>query len=83
MKKIISMLLACVMALGLFAGCTTLGAADNAIGLPTENWSLEKCSVADYNALYTKLRDGSVVVDRDYETGLKNENFANVNLVLD
>ena len=44
---------------------------------------MEKFSVADYNALYAKLKDGSVVVDRDYENGLKNENFANVNLVQD
>ena len=64
-------------------GCSTLGAADDAVGLPTQTWSLEKFSVADYNALYAKLKDGSVVVDRDYENGLKNENFANVNLVQD
>ena len=64
-------------------GCSTLGAADDAVGLPTQTWSMEKFSVADYNALYAKLKDGSVVVDRDYENGLKNENFANVNLVQD
>ena len=64
-------------------GCSTLGAADDAVGLPTQTWSLEKFSMADYNALYAKLKDGSVVVDRDYENGLKNENFANVNLVQD
>ena len=63
--------------------CSTLGAADDAVGLPTQTWSLEKFSMADYNALYAKLKDGSVVVDRDYENGLKNENFANVNLIQD
>ena len=63
--------------------CSTLGAADDAVGLPTETWSLEKFSVEDYNALYAKLKDGSVVVDRDYENGLKNEAFANVTLIED
>ena len=61
-------------------GCTTLGAADDAVGLPTATWSLEKFSVEDYNKLYASLKDGSVVVDRDYENGLNNDAFANVNL---
>ncbi len=61
-------------------GCTTLGAADNAVGLPTATWSLEKFTVEEYNTLFASLKDGSVVVDRDYETGLVQENFANVTL---
>ncbi len=59
---------------------TVLGAANDAVGLPTATWSLENFSVADYEALFAALKDGSVVVDSDYENGLKNENFANVTL---
>lgn len=47
--------------------CTTLGAADNAVGLPTETWSMEKFKVADYEKLFASLKDGSVSVDKDYD----------------
>ena len=60
--------------------CTTLGAKDDAVGLPTATWSMEKFTVEQYNALFASLKDGSVVVDRNYETGLTQENFANVTL---
>ena len=59
---------------------TTLGAAADAVGLPTATWSLKNFSVADYEELFASLKDGSVVVDKDYENGLKAENFANVTL---
>ncbi len=59
---------------------TTLGAANDAVGLPTATWSLEKFTLENYEALFASLKDGSVVVDKDYEAGLKAENFANVNL---
>lgn len=60
--------------------CTTLGAKDDAVGLPTATWSMETFTVEQYNALFASLKDGSVVVDRDYEAGLVQENFANVTL---
>lgn len=44
----------------------TLGAKDNAVGLPTANWSLTKWTVDDYNAMLAKMADGSLVVDNDY-----------------
>ena len=59
---------------------TTMGATKDAVGLPTETWSLKNFTVEQYNELFAKLKDGSVVVDKDYENGLKNENFANVEL---
>lgn len=59
---------------------TTLGAANDAVGLPTATWSLEKFTLENYEALFASLKDGTVVVDKDYEAGLKAENFANVNL---
>ena len=63
-------------------GGKTLGAKEDAVGLPTATWSLTKFSVADYNALLAQLKDGTVVVDRDYETGLADEKFANVDLTI-
>ena len=44
----------------------TLGAKDNAVGLPTATWSLTKWTVDDYNAMLAKMADGSLVVDSDY-----------------
>ena len=45
---------------------TSLGVAHNSVGLPTATWSLEKYSVADYEALFAKVLDGSVTIDADY-----------------
>ena len=44
----------------------TLGAKDNAVGLPTATWSLTKWTVDNYNAMLAKMADGSLVVDNDY-----------------
>ena len=41
---------------------TSLGAADNAVGLPTASWSMTKWTVDDYNALFNKIAAGEVVV---------------------
>ena len=41
---------------------TSLGAADNAVGLPTATWSLKNWSVADYEALYAKIVAGEVAI---------------------
>ena len=60
--------------------CTTLGAAEDAVGLPTATWSMKKFSVEDYNKLFESLKNGSVVVDRDYANGLNDGAFANVKL---
>lgn len=61
---------------------TVLNATHDAVGLPVATWSLEKFSVEEYTALLNGMKDGSLVVDGDYENGLKNENFANVTLNL-
>ncbi len=61
-------------------GQSTLGAAHDAVGLPTATWSLKNFSVEDYEALFASLKDGSVVVDKAYDTGLKADAFANVKL---
>ncbi|MBQ1966711.1 MAG: BMP family ABC transporter substrate-binding protein, partial [Clostridia bacterium] len=59
---------------------TTLGAKEDAVGLPTENWKLKNFSVEAYRKLLKKLKNGEIKVDRDYEKGLKDENFSNVKL---
>ena len=45
---------------------TSLGAKDNAVGLPTATWSLTKWSVDDYNAMLKDMAEGKLVVDDDY-----------------
>ena len=49
----------------LLNGAITLGAADNAVGIPTETWSFENWTVDDYNALYEQVKSGEIVVDND------------------
>ena len=46
-------------------GAITLGAADNAVGIPTDTWSLENWTVEEYNALYEQVKSGEIVVDND------------------
>ncbi|MBQ3484179.1 MAG: BMP family ABC transporter substrate-binding protein, partial [Clostridia bacterium] len=47
---------------------TVLGANQNAVGLPTETWSMEVFTVDEYNALMASMKDGSLVVDpKDYK----------------
>ena len=45
---------------------TSLGAANDAVGLPTETWSLENWSVEEYEKLFAALKDGTLVVDPNY-----------------
>ena len=45
---------------------TSLGAKDDAVGLPTATWSMEKFSVEDYEKVLAGIKDGSVSVDADY-----------------
>ena len=42
---------------------TSLGAQENAVGLPTATWSLKNWSVKDYEALLAKIVSGEIVVD--------------------
>lgn len=45
---------------------TSLGAKDNAVGLPTETWSLKNWTVEDYNALFEQIKAGTVEISPDY-----------------
>ena len=42
---------------------TSLGAKDNAVGLPTATWSLEGWSVEEYEAMFAKMVSGEIKVD--------------------
>ena len=44
---------------------TSLGAADNAVGLPTATWSLTNWKVEDYQALYADIVAGKVAISSD------------------
>ena len=44
---------------------TSLGAKDNAVGLPTETWSLTKWSVEQYEALFADIVAGKVSISAD------------------
>ena len=59
---------------------TALGAKDDAVGLPTATWSLEKWSVDDYNALLKDIKDGKVTIDNDWNN-LKSTDNVTVNLI--
>ena len=46
---------------------TTLGANDDAVGLPTATWSMENFSVADYEDLFQKVLNGDITIDNNSE----------------
>ena len=46
--------------------CATLGAKDDAVGLPTATWSLTGWTVEEYNEMVKAMADGTLVVDSDY-----------------
>ena len=60
--------------------CATLGAKDDAVGLPTATWSLTGWSVDDYNTMVAAMADGSLVVDNDY-TKLASTDSLTLNVV--
>lgn len=49
----------------LLNGSMVLGAADDAVGIPTDTWSLENWTVEDYEALYAKVKSGEIAIDND------------------
>ncbi len=52
---------------GLQKGALVLGAADDAVGLPVDTWSLQNWSVEEYNELFEKIKSGEIVVDNNAE----------------
>ena len=47
---------------------TSLGAADNAVGLPTATWSLENWTVEEYEALFAEVAAGNVEISDELVT---------------
>ncbi len=56
---------------------TSLGAKDNAVGLPTATWMLENYTVEEYEAQLAAIKDGTLVVDN---TVLENDGVVNAGL---
>ena len=50
---------------GLQSGSLVLGAADDAVGLPVDTWSLQNWTVDEYNALFEQIKSGEIVVDNN------------------
>ena len=55
---------------------TSLGAKENAVGLPTATWSLKNWKISDYEALLAKIVSGEITISSDLV--LHPENTANV-----
>ena len=45
---------------------TSLGVEEDAVGLPTDSWSLTNYTVEQYEEMYQKVKDGTLAVDADY-----------------
>ena len=60
----------------------SLGANDNAVGLPTETWSLETFTIEQYNTLMEAIKAGTLVVDDAViaEGAIADVEFANVTI---
>ena len=58
---------------------TSLGAADNAVGLPTATWSLANWTVADYEALFAEIVAGNVEISSELVTAPESTDFVTVN----
>ena len=60
---------------------TSLGAKDNAVGLPTATWSLANWSVADYEALFAEIVAGTVAISDELVLAPENTDNMTVNYV--
>ena len=60
---------------------TSLGVADNAVALPTAegSWRFETFTVEEYEDMYQKVLDGTLVVDDDFSK-LETTEWSNLNL---
>ena len=60
---------------------TSLGVEDNAVGLPTADasWRFETFTVADYEAMFDAVLNGTLVVDNDFSK-LEDTEWSNVTL---
>ena len=60
---------------------TSLGAKDNAVGLPTATWSMEGITVADYEALFADIVAGKVEISSELVLPPESSDVMTVNYV--
>ncbi len=60
---------------------TTLGVNDDAVGIPTATWSMTNFTVEDYEKVLAAVKDGTLVVDNNYEANLQQE-YSNLTLTI-
>ena len=60
---------------------TSLGAKDNAVGLPTATWSLQNWSVDDYNTLLADIAAGKVEISSELVSEPASTDNVTVNMV--
>ncbi len=60
---------------------TSLGAKDNAVGLPTATWSLTGWSIADYEAMFAKVAAGEIEISAELVTAPESSDVMTVNYV--
>ena len=58
---------------------TSLGVEDNAVGLPTDTWSMTNYTVEEYEELFQKVASGELTIDADYEANLE-QDWSNLTL---
>ena len=61
-------------------GSVTLGAAQGAVGLPVDTWSLENWTVAEYEEMFAKIVSGEIAIDNDFNN-LGSTEHVTVNVV--
>ena len=59
---------------------TSLGANENAVGLPTATWSLTKWTVDEYNTMLKDIVGGKITIDSDYNN-LKSTDNVTLNII--
>ena len=59
---------------------TSLGAAENSVGLPVDTWSLTGWTVEEYEEMLAAIVAGDIVVDADY-ANLASSDVLNLNIV--
>ena len=59
---------------------TSLGANENAVGLPTATWSLTKWTVDEYNTMLKDIVNGKITIDSDYNN-LKSTDNVTLNII--
>lgn len=64
-------------------GAITLGAAENAVGLPVDTWSLEGFTVEDYEAMKAAIVSGEITIDAEAPEGDPNVKGPWANAVVD